>query len=190
MKMDKPIAIDLFCGLFKPKFFGRANTSVKKFMASGTQNPNHVCLRVRSESPRTVALMRWTMGYLKNTRFATGLAGAWHFWPSSGKPVKCHVLEFPIRFIKWSPFFIFTPRPLSAKFPRCRIGAIYGAIALVRAWWDNFKVLSASLAVCSVFSGSFVFLSSYSSSTRSAIIAAPFFIRPDRLKWISAEFAS
>jgi hypothetical protein len=185
--MNQPLAVDLFCGLFQAEFFRRTNASVEKPVACWAQNPNHVRLRIRSKSPRSASLVRWTMGYLKNTRFTAGLAGAWHVRPSSGESVKRHVLEFPIRFIKRSPFFIFTSRPLSAEFSRCRISAIYGAISLVRAWRNNFKVLSASTTLGAVLSSAFVFLPSDSSSPSSAIISTPLFVWSDRLEWIFAE---
>lgn len=95
----KPLAIDLFCGLFQPKFDLRANAAIKKFVACRAKNPDHVRLRVRNKPPSAVALMRRTVRDLKNACFSARLAGARHIRPSPRKSVKRYVFEISFLFV-------------------------------------------------------------------------------------------
>lgn len=42
----KPLAIDLFCGLFQAKLVRRGYAIIQQFMAGRAQHPKHVALRV------------------------------------------------------------------------------------------------------------------------------------------------
>jgi hypothetical protein len=175
--MKKPIVHDLFCGgSGKPKFFGFTNSTIQQSVACRAKYPNHMSLRVGSKPPRAIALERWPMCYLKNPCLAAGLAGAWHFQPSAGQPVKSHVFEFAILFIEWAPLLILAFCPLATKFTGHGIRTLHRAIALIGIRWNDSKMFSASTTVSSIFRRAFVFLAADSTSSRRAIIAAPFFI--------------
>ena len=184
-----PLAIDLFCGLFQAKFLLRANAAVKKLVAGGAQNPNHVGLCVRNEPPCAVTFMRRAMGYLKNTNFATGLAGARHFRPPASEPVECCVFELPLLFIEWPPLFVFSPSPLTPQFTRSPIGALDGAIALVSAWRRDQKMRAALGAVSSFFRGALVLVAANAPRALGTVIGAPFLVGLGRRKGGGAQLA-
>lgn len=52
--MKKPLMVDLYCGLLQTQLFRSANALVDQFMASGTQNPDHVRFSVFHLSPRPI----------------------------------------------------------------------------------------------------------------------------------------
>jgi hypothetical protein len=172
----KPLAIDLFCGLSQPEFFLRANVTIKKLVAGRTQNPDHVRLRVGDEPPCALTPMRRSMGYLKNASLAAGLAGARHFWPSSREPIKRHVFEFPRLFVERSSLLVFASRPLPTQFTRRRVGALHGAVSLVRVWQNDRKMPATSSAVLAFFHSALVFVATNATGALSAAIGAPFLV--------------
>lgn len=67
--MTKPVAIDLFCGLFQAKFGWRADALIKQFVACRAKNPKHLALAVGHKAPSPVAFISWAMRYLKDATF-------------------------------------------------------------------------------------------------------------------------
>ncbi len=77
MSLDKPLCIDLFCGLGlgQSQFLLGADSFVEEFVTGRAQNPNHVRLSVLNLAARTFALILWPVGKLNHARFSARLAG-------------------------------------------------------------------------------------------------------------------
>jgi hypothetical protein len=172
----KPLAIDLFCGLSKPKFLGRTYVAIKKLVAGWAQNPDHMTLRIRGQTPRAVPFELWLVCYLKNARFTTRLAGSWHLWPTARQSVECNIFELSPLLIERPTFFVLARRPLSAKFAGRLVGTLCRTIALVSARRDNRKMYAASSAVPAFFGNAFVLIAMDAPGALCTFVATPFLI--------------
>ena len=91
--MSKPLAIDLFCGLSKPKFLLRAYPVIKKLVTRRAQYPDHVSLGVLCEPPRAVSIEFRAVRNLKNSILATCFACPRHVRIAPAQPIDRHVFE-------------------------------------------------------------------------------------------------
>ena len=174
---DRPIAIDLFCGLFQTKFINGADAPIKQFVTRWTKNPDHMWLSVRNEPPSPVAFVRWTVGYFKDAILTARLAGARHVRPSSSKSIECNILEVSILFVGWPTFLVLSCCPLAAKISRSFVCAFDRTIALIGAWWFDGEMLPAPPAILAFFRDSLMFVATDSSCSLRTVVAAPFFVR-------------
>lgn len=175
--MDKPLAIDLFCGLSQPKFCRCANAAIKELVTCRAENPNHMWLCVGYQAPSPVAFMRWLVCDLKDTVLAARLARTWHLWPSFCETIERQVFEIALLLVERSALLVFSRRPYSAQLTACFVRAGSGAIAPVRAWRNNIKMRPAFRAITAVICRSLMFMASDSTRALCAIIAAPFGVR-------------
>ena len=184
---DKPLAIDLFCGLFQAEFILRADSSVKKFVASRTEDPNHVRLRVRCHPPRSIAFELWFVRYFKNAILSAGLAGTRHARPPAREPIKCNVFIRPLLLVCRASLFVFARRPYPAMLASRLSGAVHRTISLVCVWRHDFKMPSTPSAIAPVLCRAFMLIPTNSSSLLGALITAPFRIGFGCLKWLRAK---
>lgn len=179
MTIQKPLAIDLFCGLDlgDSELNCRADSMIQKLVACRAENPDHVFLCVRGQAPSTIALEVWFMCYFKDAGFTASFTCSWHIRISALESIQSHI--FPARvstflLIFWTPFFIFSARPNASQFTGRFCGTLCGAIALIGIWWNNLKMFSAQAAISTVFGSSFMLFSPYSASALCAVTTAPF----------------
>lgn len=175
----KPLAIDLFCGLFQAKFFGRGNAFVQQFVTSGTENPEHVTLRISDASPCPISPEVRLVRYFHNPTFAARFTGVRNVLVAPPKAIEdrvCAITRLALLLVKRAAFLILPASPETAKLSRSPSRTYIRAIALIGIRWRDGKVRAASLAVTPRFCRSFVFFTPDSPSPLSAVIAAPFFV--------------
>lgn len=180
----KPLAIDLFCGLFQAKFFSRTDASIKQLVARGAQYPNHVWLSVFRQSPRPVALKFRPVCDFENAAFTARLACFWHVWISALKPIESYVLVFALGFIGRPALFVFSSRPYLSQVTSSLNRAFVRTISLVAVRWRDAEMRAATSAIAAKISGAFPLSTPRSSGSSSTIAAAPFLIRSDCLEWL------
>jgi hypothetical protein len=180
--IEKPLAIDLFCGLFQSKLIFRAYPTVKKLMASRAQNPNHIGFGILREAPRAISLKFGTMRNFEDSMFSTRFTGLRHIWISFFQSVERIIFELTLRFIGGPPLFVFSPSPHFSQFTRGLCRAFCAAISFVgirRLYREMDRATSAS---ASVFCSAFMLLAADATGALRAVITAPFLIWPDRLE--------
>lgn len=145
-------ALDLFCGLFEPKFRLRTDTAIKKFVTGGTEYPDHVALRVRHCFPCAIALVLRLVGDLKDAGLPTCFAGCRDIGMAAFQSVDNSVAEFFLSGRTISFFFLGISTHPSSDFFSCRLpGALGTTIPLIRSWRSDVKMRSAPWAVCTLF---------------------------------------
>lgn len=180
--MTRPLAIDLFCGLFQSKLALRAYSAIEKLVACWAQNPNHMRLSIPCKPPSSISLEFRSVSNFKNSIFTAGFAGVWHIWVSFFQSVESVIGELALRLVGMSPLFVLPPSPDFSQIAGGSCRALCGAISCVGIWRLDRKVRSTTAAVAPFLCRSLVLLASDASSTLRAIIAAPFFIRSSGLK--------
>jgi hypothetical protein len=186
----KPLAIDLFCGLFEPQFFCGAYAAIKKLVAGRAKNPDHVPLCIGGQAPSAVSLELRLMRYFENAVFAASLTSVWHLRPSSFEPIERRIFEVALCLVLGSPFWIFPPRPFLSQVTGGRNRASHGTISTVAIRWLYIEMSSAAKAVATILCGAFMLFSANASGALRAIIRAPFFIGsngPKRCAALSAK---
>lgn len=187
---NKPLAIDLYCGLFEAQLLPRADSAIEQLVTCGAEYPHHVALRVGGEAPRAVALEIRFMRDLKDAVLAAGFACVWHAWIAALQSVQRRVLVGAVGFVLRSSLRILASRPRLAQFSRRPDGAIGGAVAAVAVRRLDREVRAASCAIATAFRCALVLVSSYAPSSLCAVVAAPLLIGPDcseRRRTLSAK---
>lgn len=179
-----PLAIDLYCGLGsgEPELRLRANSAIKKFVACGAQNPDHMSLRVRGHSPRAIAFEIWSVCDFKDARFSAGFACVRHVRIPALESIQRRVLVGARGLVLGPSFRILTSRPCLAQLSRSLDRTISRAISAVAVWWLDRKVCTASSAIATVLRSAFVLVSTYPPNSLRAIVAAPFLVWADCLE--------
>lgn len=173
----KPLAIDLFCGLFQAKILLGAYTPVKQLMARWTQYPNHVPLGIASQSPCAVALKFWSMCDFKNTIFAARFTCLWHCWISAFKAIERYILKLSRCLIGWSADLILPSIPDLSKLS-CRFnGTLIGAISLVTIRLYNIKMITTPYTISADQGDIRLFSSSYAPDLTLASERAIYLVR-------------
>lgn len=142
----KPLAIDLFCGLYEAKFLSRANAAIEELVAGRAQNPDHVPLGIGDDAPSAVSLKFWLVGNLKYPRLATAFTCCWKVWIAPSEPTDHGVFEGPSRVVDF-PEARLAPHEISPLPARRFARAVFRAISAVRAGRRNLEVLAALKAV-------------------------------------------
>ncbi|MCK9994095.1 MAG: hypothetical protein Dbin4_02615 [Alphaproteobacteria bacterium] len=176
--MTAPLAIDLFCGLFKPKLCLCTNASVQQFMACWAKNPDHVPLSVGYNPPCPISLEIRFMRDLKNPMLAARFAGIRHIWVAALQSVDNSIRGFFLCSFTINLFFSrVSPHP-EPRFFSCRLsGAFLITITLICCWWDNVKMRAASRTVSALFCAIGLLKTAEPSGMPSTPLAAPFLVR-------------
>ena len=163
----KPLAIDLFCGLFQSELFPAANATVKKLVARRTEKPDHMALRVGHDAPSPIPLELWLVRYLKDAIFATGFAGHRQIGASPPKSVDDRVLEGSARVIDLLDMRLAAMK-FAALLPSGLARALFRAIATVGAGRHNLEMLRAAETVAAGCRHVELLFAPYAPSTRLA----------------------
>lgn len=184
----KPVAIDLFCGLSKPELLDAANATIKKLVASGAQNPNHVPLRVGHQPPRSITLVLWLMRHFKNAAFSARLASCRQVGAPPSKSRQHRVAIRTARVVRFLLFWISSVEH-AAKIACSLLGTFFRAITAVGCGWDDCKVSATAAAICSAFRNVRLFATPASSDALRALVRAIESVWPDSRKTFAAVFA-
>lgn len=144
--MQKPLAIDLFCGLLQAKLDRRADAPVNQLVTRRAENPEHVSLGVARECPRAVPTEFRLVRDLQDARLTARLARGRNVRIPATHPVE---LGVPV----WTPRIVgplsggISTRPNAPKLPRGLTGAVLGAIPAIGAGRHDLEVRSAAGAV-------------------------------------------
>lgn len=179
----KPLAIDLFCGLFQAEFLLGAYASVEQLVARRAKYPDHMPLRVTGQPPCAVTLKLWAMRDFENAGFAARLACFRHPWISTPKAVDSDIFVLSFRLVGWPANLVFSPRPCLAKISRGLNGTQIGAISPIGVGWLYRKMRAAAGTIATAIRCAFVFRPTNSACAPGAIAAAPFLIWSDSMEW-------
>jgi len=141
-----PLAIDLFCGLFQPKFFWSGDSLVQHLVACRAKNPNHVPLAVRHQAPSALTLKSWAVGYLDNTAFPASLACTREIWIFAPKARCNRIPVWAARIVNLLNAWVFSVKRTTLDL--CRFcGAAIGAVSLIAVRLHDVEMFSANTAI-------------------------------------------
>lgn len=175
----RALAIDLYCGLLQAEFGNRANLAVKQLVARRAENPDHMALRVGSQSPCAIPFEIRSVSDFEYAILSAGLARGRHTRIPTLESIERRVLVSACGFVFCSSLRILPSRPRLAQLSCSFNGAISRAISAVTVWWLDRKVRAASSAISAVFRSALVFVSTYPACALCAVVAAPLFVRSD-----------
>lgn len=144
--MSKPLAIDLFCGLFQAELFRSGYTFVQNLVASWAKNPYHVSLAIGHQPPAPVTLETWAMRNLNNASLTAYLAGGREVWIFSSEAHGNGVSVWPARVIDLLNSGVLAMEGAALNF-RSFGCATVRAVALVAIRRRDIKMLSAYSAI-------------------------------------------
>ncbi len=180
--MPKPLAVDLFCGLYQSELRWSAYASINQFVACRAENPDHVPLRIGYQPPSSISFELRSVCDFEDAIFATRFTSSWDCGDSPFETIQGCILEVTFCFINCAAFRVFSARPYPSQFA-CRANrARRAAVSLVAIWWFDFEVGATGGAIDPIFCCAFMFISANAPSSLSAIIAAPFPIGSARLE--------
>lgn len=148
---NKPLAIDLYCGLFQAEFKRCADAAINQFVACWAENPNHVRLGVACQSPRSVSFKFGAMRDFEDARFPTRFTRFWHIGVSAAKAIKCHVFELAFCLVNRPAGFVFSPCPCFSQVASGLDRAFVRTISAICAWRDYIEVFSTSHTIATSF---------------------------------------
>lgn len=140
--MNKPLAIDLFCGLFQRKFSARAYPTVKNLVTCRAEYPDHVTLRISHGFPSAVTPVLGFVRDLKNATLAACLASQRQIWEPTPEATDHGILERAPRIVD-ALNARFASHELATQATRRLPPAILRAIAAVSARRRYLKVFIA-----------------------------------------------
>jgi hypothetical protein len=181
----KPFATALCCRLFQAKFFARANAAIKELVASRTEKPDHMPLRVRDDFPCSVSFEFWLVRYFKDSILAARFAGAGKIWIFSAEASDDRIFEGAARIINLldAGMAAHVLAPISARSLFCATRAALSGICAGR---HNVKMLSARQAVTASFCNVQLFPAPSPASASSTWLRTIAFVRSDGVEWASA----
>lgn len=143
---DKPLCIDLFCGLSQAQLSLRANSSVKEFMTCRTKNPDHMALTIFHLPMSVHAPKLWPVRDLDNSSFSARFASSWkagilpiYALCESSTTRSSGIVD---RLYRWLAAVKLPSLPFSGF-----LRAAFGAVPAIRIGCRDSKVLPAYFAV-------------------------------------------
>ena len=143
----KPLAIDLFCGLFQAEFLLRADAAIKKLVACGAKNPNHVGLSITGQSPSAIPFKFWSVSDFEDAFLSARFTCFWHVGISATEAVQRYILKLALGFVDWSPGFIFSSCPCLSQISSAFNRAFIRTISSIGIWRRDVKMRSAPQAI-------------------------------------------
>lgn len=166
MKPESPLAIDLFCGLGQTEFCLSADSTVKQLVACGTENPNHVRLRILHLSESAFSAVLWTMSKFYDSAFTARLARLRQvrvFAPHSDDDAS--ILKLAASVVDLLNGWILAVKGPS-RFLRRLPRAVIGAVATIAIWRHDREMRPANTAISTGASYIGLFMPSQAPSAR------------------------
>ena len=150
--MDKPVCVDLYCGLAlrKSHFGAGANLPIQKFMAGRAENPKHVPFQGGGNSPHPISLMFRLVRNLKYPALPARFALERNIWIPSPKSIKNGVLRRALRVIELQ-LNRMPARPGSPQFSRRIATAIIAAVTAITVGISDLEMRPAFFTFASAF---------------------------------------